>query len=343
MTDLRHVPALAVCGYSGAGKTTLILALIARLRARGLSVLVLKHDAHGLTVDRKGKDSARLFDAGADVLARDPGQSFLRLHATAESDLASMLRQWALRYDVVLVEGHKGTPLPYKIWLRRNARDRPPAACGAVLLDLGRDVDRTIISASVIESWLDRIYRETPLLAGVLIGGQSRRMGTPKHLLVDAGRTWLVHIVTALEPVVDGVVLLGAGRVPRSCVALPHLLDVPGCGGPMAGLRAAMRWHKEARWLFTACDTPLLTTAAVRWLAGQAGPGIWAVQARTAAEAPAQPFPGLYDPRAATAVETAAGPSYLSQLQHTATPIVPTALRAAWRNINTKDSLRRLG
>ena len=339
--DLRQMAVLAVCGYSGAGKTTLILDLIGRMRARGLSVLVIKHDAHGLTVDRQGKDSARFFDAGADVLARDPKQGFLRTHAGAEADLASLLRQWAFHQDVILVEGHKATPLPHKIWLRRNARDGAPEAFGPMLLDLGRAPNRGQIAWAFIDPWIDHIHRQTPLMAGILIGGQSRRMGQPKHLMLDRGRTWLARIAAALRPVVDGVVVLGAGRVPLSCAALPRLPDIPGCSGPMAGLRAATRWQREARWIFTACDTPRITTEAVRWLASQARPGIWAVQARTDPRTPAQPFPGLYDPRAALALEAASGPSFLARLPRTATPLVPAALRAAWRDFDTKNSLER--
>jgi len=340
--DLQRMPVLAICGYSGAGKTTLIVNLVAKLRARGLSVLVIKHDAHGLTVDREGKDSARFFAAGADVLARDPSQSFLRMQVGTQVDLTTVLRQWVFAYDAILVEGHKATPLPYKIWLRRRTRDRAPAACGPVLLDLDRDTDRASVSESLLTPWLDRIYRQAPLLAGVLIGGQSRRMGQPKHLLMDGGRTWLARIVAALRPVVDHVVLLGAGQIPRSCAHLPRLPDVPGCQGPMAGLRAAMRWQPEARWVFAACDTPRLSSPAVRWLLDQARPGIWAVQATIGPHTPAQPFPGLYDARAARAIEVAAGPSFLSRLPNTALPIVPAALRPAWRNFNTKHSLGRL-
>ncbi|MDP6460361.1 MAG: molybdopterin-guanine dinucleotide biosynthesis protein MobB, partial [Gemmatimonadota bacterium] len=62
-------PVLAVCGWSGSGKTTLLDRVIPEITARGLSVAALKHDAHGLKVDPRGKDSDRLFRAGADVVA----------------------------------------------------------------------------------------------------------------------------------------------------------------------------------------------------------------------------------------------------------------------------------
>jgi len=72
-------PVVGVCGYSGAGKTTLIESLIPVLRQEGLSVAVVKHDAHGLSVDSRGKDSDRFYRAGADVLAHGFSQSFVRI------------------------------------------------------------------------------------------------------------------------------------------------------------------------------------------------------------------------------------------------------------------------
>lgn len=335
-------PVFAICGYSGAGKTILILDLVARLGSRGLATLVIKHDAHGLTLDRPGKDSQRAFAAGADVLARDPGQSLLWSHLGDRADLRTVIARASASYDVILVEGHKDTPLPRKLWLRRHARDRPPSRCQPVLLDLGRDEDRTKVAWEWIQAGLDGIGRSLPTLAGVLIGGQSRRMGEAKHLLLHDGRTWLSRIVEAAGQAADQVVLLGAGRVPRSLAHLARLPDVPGVGGPLAGMRAAIRWRPDARWLFLACDTPLVTGAALRWLREQARPGAWAVQPRRRAGAAAEPLPGCYDPRAAFLLESAHGPCDLARHAKTVSPVIPSQFRLCWRSCNTPAERRRL-
>ncbi len=52
-------------GRSGAGKTTLMVKLLAELRSRGLSVSTVKHAHHGFDLDRPGKDSFRHREAGA--------------------------------------------------------------------------------------------------------------------------------------------------------------------------------------------------------------------------------------------------------------------------------------
>jgi molybdopterin-guanine dinucleotide biosynthesis protein MobB len=342
MTQLAHTPVFGICGYSGAGKTTLIVEIVRRLRARGLATLVIKHDAHGLTIDRRGKDSQRFFDAGADVLARDPVQSFLRLRQGDHEALAELVGRFQRDYDIILVEGHKTTALPRKLWLRRHGRDSAPRSCGPVALDLRRDQDRVSATWAWIEEGLEEIHRSVPTLVGILVGGGSRRMGQSKHLLTLRGRTWLSHIVAAAKEVSNGVVLLGGGQVPRSCLSLPRLPDAHGLAGPLAGMDAALRWRPDAHWVFLACDSPLVTSEALRWLKDQARPGIWAVQARIAEGKASDPFPGWYDFRVARALESARGPSWLAGHPRTATPLLPDQFQAAWLNCNTPAQARRL-
>lgn len=47
---------IGLAGWSGAGKTTLIVKLIPCLNARGFSVSTLKHAHHSFDVDKPGKD-----------------------------------------------------------------------------------------------------------------------------------------------------------------------------------------------------------------------------------------------------------------------------------------------
>ena len=342
MMALEHTPVFGICGFSGAGKTTLIIELVRRLHARGLASLVIKHDAHGLTVDRPGKDSDRFFAAGADVIARDPVQGFCRSHSGDSDALDILLAKVRPDYDVILVEGHKMTPLPRKVWLRRHARDRPPRACLPIALDLGRDDDRVAAALTWIEQSLEHLHQTAPTLAGILVGGQSRRMGRSKQLLTYRGRTWLSCIVGAARNVTDGVVLLGSGPVPRSCSSLPRLPDADGKEGPLAGMCAAFRWRPDARWIFLACDGPLVTREALQWLKDQSRPGVWAVQPQLSANAVAEPFPGWYDFRTTALLESACGPSWLSRHPRTATPVLPREHASAWLNFNSPADARKL-
>ncbi|MCK5379589.1 MAG: molybdopterin-guanine dinucleotide biosynthesis protein B, partial [Acidobacteria bacterium] len=115
MTFLEREPVLAVCGWSGSGKTTALESVIPLLVERGLRVAVVKHDAHGIDVDREGKDSARFFTAGADVHLHAPEEQMWRLRRRPEDSLEQTISSLLGTHDLVLIEGHKETPLP-KIW-----------------------------------------------------------------------------------------------------------------------------------------------------------------------------------------------------------------------------------
>ncbi len=120
------VPVVGICGWSGAGKTTLIEALIPCLKARGLAVGVIKHDAHGLSPDTKGKDTERLWRAGAEaVCASDGGQSFVRRRLHEPVDLSVLVEEMPKDLDVIIIEGHKDSDVP-KVWVAGNGDGPPP-------------------------------------------------------------------------------------------------------------------------------------------------------------------------------------------------------------------------
>ena len=123
MAPRRRAPTIvAVSGPSGSGKTRLLTRLVPALRRRGLEVGALKHAGHAHTLDRPGKDSARLRRAGAvavAVQARDELAFFgppLRGGARA---LARLLPP----VDLVLAEGFKGEALP-RLEVHRRAVSR---------------------------------------------------------------------------------------------------------------------------------------------------------------------------------------------------------------------------
>ncbi len=118
-------PVLAVCGFSGSGKTTLLESAIPRLVERGLAVAIVKHDAHGFEVDRPGKDSDRFFRAGATVTLSGGQQQFERRGVGAMLSLEAVLARLGRDHDLLLVEGHKDTPLP-KFWLGSAERLNSP-------------------------------------------------------------------------------------------------------------------------------------------------------------------------------------------------------------------------
>ncbi len=67
-------------GWSGAGKTTLIVKLIPALLARGLSVSTVKHAHHNFDVDKPGKDSYEHRAAGATEVLVASDRRFALMH-----------------------------------------------------------------------------------------------------------------------------------------------------------------------------------------------------------------------------------------------------------------------
>lgn len=146
---------MAICGHSGAGKTTLIERLTSLLTRDGRRVAVLKRTHHDVAVDVAGKDSDRCFRAGATVCLQAPGELFVRRAVPprdAEAQWRHALAELAASHDVVLVEGHKQTPLP-KIWLLGPGEANPPAHVANVQLVLTRTEPRPERALALLRGW----------------------------------------------------------------------------------------------------------------------------------------------------------------------------------------------
>ncbi len=335
MTWPIHWPVFGICGYSGSGKTTLAEGLIPRLRERGLTVAVIKHDAHGMILDKPGKDTDRFFQAGATVFGHDPGQAFLRLRSSGEDRLHRAVELLLPTHDIILVEGHKQTPLPAKIWLEADGGDEPPTDCGPWLARLDRGADRVVEVSEMLDGWLANQIGKQPLRGGLLLGGTSRRMGTPKQMLMHQGRAWAEWVAEAMLAHVDEICLLGRGPVPESLRQWPQLPDAPGLGGPLAGMTAALRWDPAASWLFLPCDVPLMNAEALAWLLDQRVPGRWAVMPRMEGSEHVEPLGAWYDPRLGPTLAACRGPREAAKHEKVGRPTIPAAHSQCWRGFNT--------
>ncbi len=127
---LRYpLPLLGICAWSGTGKTTLLTSLLPILRERGLRVAVVKHAHHDFDIDRPGKDSYQIREAGAEqiLVASRKRMAYIRElpGKRDEPDLAEclpMIDQTSL--DLVLVEGFKHEKIA-KIELHRSELNKP--------------------------------------------------------------------------------------------------------------------------------------------------------------------------------------------------------------------------
>ncbi len=117
---------IGLSGWSGAGKTTLIVKLIPALNARGFRVSTLKHAHHAFDIDKPGKDSYQHREAGAtEVLVASANRWALmhELRGAPEPSLAELLGKLT-PVDLFIVEGFKADAHA-KLEVHRVANGKP--------------------------------------------------------------------------------------------------------------------------------------------------------------------------------------------------------------------------
>ncbi len=118
---------LGFAAWSGTGKTTLLEKLIPLLREQDVRLAVIKASHHDIEIDKPGKDSHRLRQAGAiETLVASPNRWAL-IHENpepAEPELAQLLSRLSHDIELVLVEGFRHQRFD-KIELHRSVLDKP--------------------------------------------------------------------------------------------------------------------------------------------------------------------------------------------------------------------------
>lgn len=115
-----------LAGWSGAGKTTLVVRLLPELIGRGLSVSTLKHAHHSFDVDQPGKDSHAHRAAGAVEVMVASAHRWALMHehrGASEPTVADLLRHMT-PVDLVLIEGFK-REVHDKLEIHRRANGKP--------------------------------------------------------------------------------------------------------------------------------------------------------------------------------------------------------------------------
>ena len=95
----------------------------------------------------------------------------------------------------------------------------------------------------------------------ILAGGQARRMGgVDKGLLELRGKPLAAHVIAALEPQVENIIISANSGIDRYAgFGYPVVADIlPDHPGPLAGIASAMLAATTDYILTVPCDTPLL-------------------------------------------------------------------------------------
>ena len=107
----------------------------------------------------------------------------------------------------------------------------------------------------------------------VLAGGQSRRLGQDKSLLLVEGRPLLARTVDRLAALSDDLVVVTNALERYEDLALPARLvpdEQPGLGALM-GVYSGLKEVRHSHALAVACDMPFLNLPLLRYMASLAG------------------------------------------------------------------------
>ena len=107
------IPVVSFVGHSNSGKTTLLEKVIRELKIRGCRVAIIKHTHHDFEIDRPGKDTWRLAQAGGDIVVLASANKLTiveRLDEELALDEISAL--FKAKVDIVLTEGYKNGNTP---------------------------------------------------------------------------------------------------------------------------------------------------------------------------------------------------------------------------------------
>ncbi len=152
---------VSVTGWSGSGKTTWLERLLPELSMRGIRTAVVKHDAHDFQVDREGKDTWRMAQAGAAVTGIVSGYkaALMEYRPVALERFIGKIEN----VDLVILEGGSDLDLPH-ILVYREALGKgmrvSPDSCLAVISDdpVGDGCD-AVFSFEQIREAADHIVR----------------------------------------------------------------------------------------------------------------------------------------------------------------------------------------
>jgi molybdopterin-guanine dinucleotide biosynthesis adapter protein len=130
---------VAVVGFSGTGKTRLVVRLIRELKGRGLRVAAVKRCSESFTLDTEGKDTADFSRAGADGVAMISPEGWAALRKAGAVDALALAARLFPDADVVIIEGGKGAAGVPKIELLRAGVSEKPACRPEELLAVVSD------------------------------------------------------------------------------------------------------------------------------------------------------------------------------------------------------------
>ncbi len=102
----------------------------------------------------------------------------------------------------------------------------------------------------------------------ILAGGKSSRMGTEKGLIIYKNKPFVEHIIEAMSPLVDNIIIISNNKAYES-FGFKCYEDLIKNTGPLAGIYTGLRYSKTDYNLIVSCDIPLVKTIVLQKLIDQ--------------------------------------------------------------------------
>lgn len=310
---LFHPFEFAFCGYSGSGKTRVIITLIRNLSPK-YKIGFVKHDVHGFEMDRKGKDTYLAMSSGASSLLISGQFHFAEIH----SNPVNIIRQniSLLDADLLLIEGYKNSNIPKFIFVdqkRRILKEFYKYQWKNVLGFVGsqknaiKDLsgypyyykeDITGIQNKILEIISERI-RNIHIFGLVLTGCKSVQMKREKSTLIyheDSKIRYCYQLLSKLSQKVY-ISIREEQASNDYCHGLPQIHDQFLGMGPIGGILTAMVLHPNAAWLVLGCDLPFADLGILTRLVQERNPLKMATAYIQYPDGFPEPFCTLYEPK----------------------------------------------
>ncbi|MEA1961194.1 MAG: molybdopterin-guanine dinucleotide biosynthesis protein B [Bacillota bacterium] len=134
-----NTPVISFVAKSGSGKTTLLEKVITMLKEKEYRVAIIKHDAHQFDMDKPGKDTWRMAQAGADIVAISSPEKVAIIEKVNEEKTLDEVIASLAKVDLILTEGFKRSNKP-RIEVFRSAAHKELLCSPNELLAIASDI-----------------------------------------------------------------------------------------------------------------------------------------------------------------------------------------------------------
>ena len=102
----------------------------------------------------------------------------------------------------------------------------------------------------------------------ILAGGKSTRMGTDKGFISFKNKTFVEHIITAIQPLVNEIIII-SNHNSYDQFELKRYDDLIKNAGPLAGIYTGLHYSNTENNLLVSCDVPLINKEVLQKLIEQ--------------------------------------------------------------------------